>query len=100
MIMSFESHNEAIRIEHILKSIYSCPRLGFGGKIDSDIIEINPVQSYMLGLALNYANADERKRNVIDGFIEDLYVYENMTIEKIGVEVVESLTKEFEKLIK
>jgi hypothetical protein len=98
--MSLESHNEAIRIEDALKSIYNCHRLGFGGNVDADLIEINPIQSYKIGLSPIYANANDQKRNVIDGFIQDLYEYENTTIEKIGIPVVEALTIEFENLIK
>ncbi|MCB2292453.1 hypothetical protein LGK95_02720 [Clostridium algoriphilum] len=98
--MSSESKNEARSIEHTLRSIYNCSRYEFGGNIDQDLIEASPVQSYILGLAPIYVNADKAKRKNIDTYIENLYQYAGMPIEAIGIDVVQNLTKVFETLIK
>lgn len=98
--MSSESKGKSLTIEHTLRNIYKCDRSGFGGYIDSDQIQLNLVQSYLIGLAPIYINADNSKRKEVDDFIEKIYDYENKSIDEIGIDIVEKLTKEFEKIIK
>jgi len=98
--MSSQSKGESLTIEHVLRYIYKCERGGFGGNIDSDAIELNPVQSYLIGLAPIYKSADNSKKKNIDNFIENLIDYENMSIDQIGIDTVGKLTDEFEKLIR
>lgn len=97
--MSFESHNAAISIEWELRRIFHCDRFGFGGNIDADTIERNPIQSYIIGLASIYTNVNEDRRIQIDGFLERILQYEGQSIEEIGINIAEQLTQEFKTLL-
>lgn len=45
------SHNDAIVLEHIVRSVHSCDRAGMGGFIDADHFEANPFDAALIALA-------------------------------------------------
>lgn len=109
----------AVEIEMLLRSIFKCERLGFGGQVNSDDIRKHPFLSITQGLAFIYATS-ESKRKEIDKFIDDFSFYsdfsldellsfdakensrENVTIElqkNNGLEEVEYIISSFKKVI-
>lgn len=45
------SHNDAIVLESIVRSVHSCDRAGMGGYIDADHFETNPFDAALIALA-------------------------------------------------
>ena len=74
------SQSYAVSIELILRRIFNCERLGFGGQINSDNIRKHPFLSMTQGLAVLYERYPT-KREKINRFIEDFSLYENMSID-------------------
>ena len=50
------SHGDAISLETIVRNITKCDRYGFGGLIDADIYEANPLEASIICVALLYHN--------------------------------------------
>lgn len=74
------SQGKAISIEWIMRRIFDCDQLGFGGQVSADHIRKHPFLSMTQGLAVLYERIPE-KRNAINKFIEDFSFYENMSID-------------------
>lgn len=72
----------AVRIEHLLCSIFGCERYGFGGEVNSDRIRKHPVLSITQGLAYLYA-LDDEKHEQINSFIDKYSYYEQMSLDEI-----------------
>lgn len=73
----------AIEIEHIIKDVFSCERLGFEGVVDSNFIRSQPFTAIIVTLAYQFATADENQRYEIEKFIEDKSFYSNFSIDKL-----------------
>lgn len=113
------SQGYAVEIEIILRSIFKCDRLGFGGEVNSDLIRKHPFLSMTQGLAYIYAT-EEKKHECIDEFINYFSFYEDMSIDDLlsfdtksrclnnatvelqhnnGVEEIEYIISSFRKVI-
>lgn len=75
-----KSQGKADSIEFVLRRIFDCDRLGFGGQVDADRIRKHPFLSMTQGLAVLYERNPE-KRERIDQFIDDCCFYEDMSID-------------------
>ena len=93
------SHAKALSLEHTLRTIFNCERFGFGGYINSDMIEKNPVQSFALGLAVIYNTKSELQKEAIDRFLEDSLDYEDLSIREIEETEFNTLVERFNSLI-
>ncbi len=72
----------AVEIEMILRSIFKCEQLGFGGQVNSDAIRKHPFLSMTQGLAFIYATS-ESKRKEIDKFIDDFSFYSDFSLDEL-----------------
>ena len=45
-------HDEALRLEHLVRSVFNCDRAGMGGYIDADHFESNPFDAALIAIAL------------------------------------------------
>lgn len=72
----------AVEIEMLLRGIFKCERLGFGGQVNSDDIRKHPFLSMTQGLAFVYATS-ESKRKEIDKFIDDFSFYSNFSLDEL-----------------
>ena len=52
------SHNDAIRLETIVRSVYGCDRAGMGGYIDADHFEGQPFDAALISLAPLWIKSD------------------------------------------
>lgn len=75
-----KSQGKADSIEFVLRRIFDCDRLGFGGQVNADRIRKHPFLSMTQGLAVLYERNPE-KRERIDQFIDDFCFYEDMSID-------------------
>lgn len=80
------NHFEAIRLEHIVSSVYSCHHGGIGGLASADLFEKQPFLAAILSLAPVYLNQDENKE--IEQFFDYYktvfdYPNENLTEEEL-----------------
>lgn len=73
----------AISIEHILCTVFTCERFGFGGVVNSDFIRRQPFAAMLSGLGYLYANSDSVKKKLIENFIEKNSFYSNMSIDDL-----------------
>ncbi len=110
----------AVEIEHSLRRVFECERFGFGGQINSDCIRKHPYLSMTQGLAYLYG-LFSYKRNMIDCFNEKFSFYSEMSLDELlsfvsnektigiatiqidranGVEQVEYMIEEFDKIVK
>lgn len=74
------SQGKAVSVEWILRRIFDCEQLGFGGQVSADRIRKHPFLSMTQGLAVLYERNPE-KRNAINKFIEDFSFYEGMSMD-------------------
>lgn len=109
----------AVEIEMILRKVFECDYLGFGGQVVSDKIRRHPFLSMTQGLAYLYA-LHPAMREKIDGFNNDFNFYAEMSLDELlsfdtnektidkctiqiekenGLEQVEYMIAEFEKVI-
>ena len=51
-------HSDAILLENIVKSVFSCERASMGGYIDADHFESNPFDAALIALAPLWKKAD------------------------------------------
>ena len=77
-----KSQGYAVEIEMILRSIFKCEQLGFGGQVNSDAIRKHPFLSMTQGLAFIYATS-ESKRKEIDKFIDDFSFYSDFSLDEL-----------------
>ncbi|MGL5641143.1 MAG: hypothetical protein ACRDDM_02680 [Paraclostridium sp.] len=97
--MSGLSHSKAVSLEHTIRRLFNCDRFGFGGYIDSDMIEKKPMQLLALGLATVYNSKNQETKNQIDVFLEDTFRYEDLSIEQINEDEFETLINRFRELV-
>lgn len=55
------SHNEAIVLEGVVRSVHSCDRAGMGGYIDADNFESNPFDAALIALAPYWKRFDSHE---------------------------------------
>ncbi|MDD3569797.1 MAG: hypothetical protein PHY44_01690 [Lachnospiraceae bacterium] len=73
----------AVSIEHILSDIFGCRRFGFGGLVNSDVIRKYPLAAISAGLGYLYANANNKKKAEIEGYIENYKYYLEMSLDEL-----------------
>ena len=49
------NHNDAIVLEHMVRSLYGCDRGGVSGMVDADYFDDKPIQAAVLIIAYLYA---------------------------------------------
>lgn len=98
--MSAFSRDRAISIEHSLRTLFNCGRAGFGGLVESDFIEVNPVVALHMGLATIYPSADDNTRNNIDTFINSIAKYDEKKIYEIEESDFIDILNRFNEIIK
>lgn len=84
--MTLINHFEAIRLEHIVCSVYDCDRGGIGGLANSDTFEKQPFLAAVLSLSPAYQKQTEIKE--IEQFFDYYktvfdYPDENLTDEEL-----------------
>lgn len=98
--MSTFSRDRAISIEHSLRRLFNCDRAGFGGIVDSDFIEVNPIVALAMGLATIYPNACDNTRNDIDRFINSISKYNEQKIYEIEESDFNDIVSRFNEIVK
>lgn len=94
--MSFNSHNQAIRVETELRSVLNCERFGFGGIADADAIEYGKCYTaFAAALSLFYYS---KNIPLIDDFLRANYDLEGIRIED-QEERFESVINQFVNLL-
>lgn len=73
----------AIEIETILRDVFNCDRMGFGGIVNSDFIRKNPFAAMFSAAGYLYANSNVEKKEEIEEFIKNNQLYTNMSINDI-----------------
>lgn len=83
MLDGFNHQNISISIEHILRNIFKCDRLGFGGIADADEVRRNPYLCMVVGLTYIYQSKDVETKGQIERFIEKYSYYSNHTVDEL-----------------
>ena len=68
--MSKVAHMDAIALEHQVRRLYKCDRLGISGLANSDEFEDQPILAAVLIVAYIYANHKETEHDKYQDFLE------------------------------
>lgn len=98
--MSAFSRDRSISIEHSLRTLFNCDRAEFGGLVDSDFIQANPVVALYIGLATIYPSADGNTRKNIDTFVNSIEKYDEKKIYEIEESDLMDIMNRFNEIIK
>lgn len=98
---SFINHDEAVKLEYLIRKVYKCDRFGVMGIADADHLEFHPLDAANVILAPLYLNKTEIAE--IDSFVDeqscifnfsDDYVYNETAVRKY-IEGLNSLVDKY-----
>lgn len=80
-VMHAQSH--AVRIEHIMRSVFDCDRSGMGGLVESSFIRKHPFTAIMSTIMYLCKRADSRDVDIASDFFEKFHFYSQWDIDEL-----------------
>ncbi len=85
-------------IERDLRAEYNCDRMGIGGIANSDHVRGGGLYHCLAMVLVKYYFGENKK--LIDDFINEIWDIDGKTMDDIGLEKVEEVLKQYERVYK